>query len=108
MCAHLLKHSREYFLKMNNASYNPANTAAWNRLLELASETLSSDKGIAINQLFQEDSQRFEKYSLKAGELKLDFSKNLVNDDIWEQLINLAEQSPLGNTSCGHVCRREN
>ena len=95
MCAHLLKHSREYFLKMNNASYNPANTAAWNRLLELASETLSSDKGIAINQLFQEDSQRFEKYSLKAGELKLDFSKNLVNDDIWEQLINLAEQSPL-------------
>ena len=95
MCAHLLKHSREYFLKMNNASYNPANTAAWNRLLELASETLSSDKGIAINQLFQEDSQRFEKYSLKAGELKLDFSKNLVNDNIWEQLINLAEQSPL-------------
>ena len=95
MCAHLLKHSREYFFKMNNASYNPANTAAWNRLLELASETLSSDKGIAINQLFQEDSQRFEKYSLKAGELKLDFSKNLVNDDIWEQLINLAQQSPL-------------
>ncbi len=95
MCAHLLKHSREYFFKMNNASYNPANTAAWNRLLELASETLSSDKGIAINQLFQEDNQRFEKYSLKAGELKLDFSKNLVNDDIWEQLINLAEQSPL-------------
>ena len=95
MCAHLLKHSREYFFKMNNASYNPANTAAWNRLLELASETLSSDKGIAINQLFQEDSQRFEKYSLKTGELKLDFSKNLVNDDIWEQLINLAQQSPL-------------
>ena len=95
MCAHLLKHSREYFKKMNNASYNPANTAAWNRLLELASETQSSDKGIAINQLFQEDSQRFEKYSLKAGELKLDFSKNLVNDDIWEQLINLAQQSPL-------------
>ena len=95
MCAHLLKHSREYFKKMNNASYNPANTAAWNRLLELASETLSSDKGIAINQLFQEDNQRFEKYSLKAGELKLDFSKNLVNDDIWEQLINLAQQSPL-------------
>ena len=80
---------------MNNASYNPANTPAWNRLLELASETLSSDQGIAIKQLFQEDNQRFEKYSLKVGELKLDFSKNLVNDDIWEQLINLASQSPL-------------
>ena len=80
---------------MNNTSYNPANTAAWNRLLELASQTLSTDEGIAINQLFKDDSQRFEKYSLKAGELKLDFSKNLVNDDIWEQLINLAKQSPL-------------
>jgi glucose-6-phosphate isomerase len=80
---------------MNNTSYNPANTAAWNRLLELASKSLSTDEGIAINQLFQEDSQRFEKYSLKTGELKLDFSKNLVNDDIWEQLINLAQQSPL-------------
>ena len=88
MCAHLLKHSREYFFKMNNASYNPANTAAWNRLLELASETLSFDKGIAINQLFQEDSQRFEKYSLKTGELKLDFSKFKV----WRPIINQPDQ----------------
>ena len=73
---------------MNNEKYTPTNTPAWNNLIELASEIQSSASPITIKQLFAEDSQRVEKYSLIAGELKLDFSKNLINETIFEQLLN--------------------
>lgn len=82
---------------MNNDIYSPINTPAWNNLIELASEIQSSASPITIKQLFAEDSQRVEKYSLNVGELKLDFSKNLIDDSIFEQLINLANQSPLAS-----------
>ena len=82
---------------MNNDIYSPINTPAWNNLIELASEIQSSASPITIKQLFAEDSQRVEKYSLTVGELKLDFSKNLIDDSIFEQLINLANQSPLAS-----------
>jgi len=82
---------------MNKAPYTPVNTAAWNNLIELASEIQSSANPITIKQLFAEDADRVEKYSLMAGELRLDFSKNLLNDQIWEQLLNLANQSPLSS-----------
>lgn len=38
--------------------------------------------------LFAEDSERFNKYSLTAGPLFLDYSKNLVNDNVLQQLVN--------------------
>ncbi len=80
---------------MNNTPYMPLNTPAWNKLIELASEVQASATPITIKQLFADDAERAEKYSLTSGELKLDFSKNLMDDQIWEQLINLAQQSPL-------------
>ncbi|MGB2172874.1 MAG: glucose-6-phosphate isomerase [Porticoccaceae bacterium] len=80
---------------MNKAHYMPLNTPAWNRLIELASEIKTSASPITIKQLFADDTSRVEKYSLQAGELKLDFSKNLIDDTIFEQLLNLASQSPL-------------
>ena len=79
---------------MNNETYSPINTPAWNNLIELASEIKTSASPITIKQLFADDSERVEKYSLKAGELKLDFSKNLIDDPIFEQLLNLVNQSP--------------
>jgi hypothetical protein len=63
---------------MNNAPYTPLNTPAWNRLIELASEIKTSASPITIKQLFADDAGRVEKYALMAGELKLDFSKNLI------------------------------
>ena len=79
---------------MTNETYSPINTPAWNNLIELASEIKTSASPITIKQLFADDLERVEKYSLKAGELKLDFSKNLIDDPIFEQLLNLVNQSP--------------
>ena len=64
---------------MNNAPYTPQNTPAWNRLIELASEIKTSANPMTIKQLFANDTDRVEKYTLTAGELKLDFSKNLID-----------------------------
>ena len=91
---------------MNNVPYTPLNTPAWNRLIELASEIKTSASPITINQLFADDADRVEKYALATGELKLDFSKNLIDDQIWEQLLNLADQSPLASHRCYVYWRR--
>ena len=80
---------------MNIENYMPLNTPAWNKLIELASEIQTSATPITIKQLFLDDAERAENYSLMAGELRLDFSKNLINETILEQLFNLANQSPL-------------
>ena len=80
---------------MNKETFMPLNTPAWNKLIELASEIQTSATPMTIKQLFVDDEERVKKYSLMSGELKLDFSKNLIDDQIWEQLLNLAEQSPL-------------
>jgi glucose-6-phosphate isomerase len=80
---------------MNKETFTPTNTAAWNKLIELASEIQSSSTPITIQQLFVDDADRVNKYSFAAGELTLDFSKNLIDDQTFEQLLNLAIQSPL-------------
>jgi glucose-6-phosphate isomerase len=80
---------------MNTENYMPLNTPAWNKLIELASEIQTSATPITIKQLFSNDAERAEKYALMVGELRLDFSKNLIDDIIFEQLLNLANQSTL-------------
>ena len=45
-----------------------------------------------INELFEKDSQRFQKYSIELPSFLLDFSKNLMTDDTMEQLIKLAQE----------------
>ncbi|CAH1402570.1 unnamed protein product [Nezara viridula] len=50
---------------------------------------------INISELFKEDPDRFNKYSLKIktpddGEILVDFSKNRINDDVFQMLIKLA------------------
>ncbi|MCS5588288.1 MAG: glucose-6-phosphate isomerase [Porticoccaceae bacterium] len=80
---------------MNKTTYSPVKTSAWNRLEELAAELQSTKNKATIKALFEEDTARADKYSLKVGELLLDFSKNLFSDQIWSELLQLAQQSPL-------------
>jgi len=94
--SHALR-STGIILQMNNTPFTPSNTASWNKLIELASEIQSPVNSATITKLFTEDSHRVEKYSLKTGNLKLDFSKNLIDDAIWEQLLRLANESPLSS-----------
>ena len=68
---------------------NPTETVAWKKL-----KNLRDDFGdIRISQLFNEDPERFAKYSIQLDELFVDFSKNLINDEILEALISLSEES---------------
>ena len=78
---------------MTNDSFgvNPKTLPAWHDLENLA----KSIKHDSIIELFNEDPQRAEKYTLKAGEVFLDYSKNLVNDQIMNTFIELANQSSL-------------
>ncbi|XP_071116569.1 glucose-6-phosphate isomerase-like [Haliotis cracherodii] len=66
-------------------------SAAWKALQETFSKNGSS---ISMPQMFKEDSDRFKKYSInlktKDGDLLLDFSKNLINDEVFQQLLQLA------------------
>ncbi len=69
---------------------NPMTTNAWNRLEEYHFEF----EGKHMKELFAADSDRFKKYSLKFEDILVDFSKNIIDDEVLESLIALA-------TECG-------
>lgn len=78
-------------LQMNDTSYSPTSTPAWSNLQQAA----NSAAELNIAELFTANPQRAEQYSTSSGELYLDFSKNLLSDSIWTELLALAEQSQL-------------
>ena len=61
----------------------------------LAAHRNSMD-GVQMRELFSSDAKRHEKYSLKLGELLLDYSKNRIDDRTMPLLLALAEQAQLG------------
>jgi glucose-6-phosphate isomerase len=67
---------------------SPVDTAAWKKL--------QSDqqfmKGIQMRNLFSEDSERFNRYSIIFGDILFDFSKNLVNAETFSHLFELAQE----------------
>jgi glucose-6-phosphate isomerase len=52
-------------------------------------------RGIHLRWFFEEDSKRFERLSVEAAGLLLDYSKNLVVPETMELLIRLANESHL-------------
>ncbi len=50
-----------------------------------------------LRSLFAQDPKRFERYSLEAAGLFLDYSKHLINDDVMSSLLALAKQADLTN-----------
>ncbi|MCW7555718.1 glucose-6-phosphate isomerase [Endozoicomonas gorgoniicola] len=51
--------------------------------------------GTHLRDLFDEDKQRFDKYTMEAAGLFLDYSKNLINDDVLASLTKMAEEARL-------------
>lgn len=70
---------------------NPTQTLAWKKLTALASDA----KEFSIKEVFKNDSDRFDQFSLEINDLLLDYSKNIINTDILETLIALAEETQL-------------
>src|ERR671913_951996 len=66
---------------------DPTKTAAWARLEEL-STGLQPD----LRAWFAEDSSRAERFTLTAGNLYVDLSKNLINADVLAALVELADE----------------
>ncbi|EON76920.1 Glucose-6-phosphate isomerase [Lunatimonas lonarensis] len=73
---------------MNNL--NPTLTNAWKSLSVLAQKERS------IRQLFEADKARFDRYHVTVKDVLLDFSKNRVDDEVWNTLIQLAHETDLG------------
>jgi len=68
---------------------NPTSTAAWKNLSEAANNP------IEIKSLFNEDPDRFKKYSVRFKDILLDYSKNGIDEKIFSSLLDLANQTSL-------------
>ncbi|CAH1116714.1 unnamed protein product [Phaedon cochleariae] len=69
-------------------------TTAWQNLQDYYNK---NGKGLVIKELFAQDPNRFDKYSLKLstpndGDILIDFSKNRINDQVFKLLLDLARE----------------
>jgi len=72
-------------------SKNPTNTEAWHQLETHFSEL----KNLHMRNLFAEDNDRFDKFSIQYKDILLDYSKNRIVNDTIEKLIALAQELDL-------------
>ncbi|MBS1928001.1 MAG: glucose-6-phosphate isomerase [Chitinophagaceae bacterium] len=70
---------------------NPTTTPAWKLLADLYKQSNQRK----IHEYFNEDPDRFNKYSISDGDIFFDYSKNNFNDKILAALFSLANQSGL-------------
>jgi len=68
---------------------NPTETAAWKKL----EEHFEKMKAAHMLDMFEEDRERFDKFSIKLEGILLDYSKNIINEETLEHLISLAEET---------------
>jgi glucose-6-phosphate isomerase len=70
---------------------NPLETNAWKKL----EEYYFGFEGTHMKELFANDTDRFRKYSLKFEDILVDYSKNLIDEEVKTTLLELAEESGL-------------
>lgn len=70
---------------------NPTTTSAWSTLTTLAQKS----KKTTLRQLFKEEPERFDHYSLEVGDFFLDYSKQRITAPVRQVLLELAEQCGL-------------
>jgi len=70
---------------------NPIHSKAWKRL----ESHFESIKGINLKKLFEDDQDRFSKFSLQFEDILVDYSKNLITEETIELLLNLATELEL-------------
>ncbi len=68
------------------------NTSEWQRLAELT----PAGAGLSLRAEFAAVPSRAEQFTVRGADIMLDFSKNLINDDIWSALVDLAAASKVG------------
>ncbi len=76
---------------MTFPTINPVQTNAWRKLTAHYEHTQTRQ----IKDLFQQDPQRFERFSLQFEDILIDYSKNNISDDTRTLLLQLAEETRL-------------
>lgn len=72
---------------MNNDMNNPTKLAEWQKLVQ-HQEAMSQQR---MRDWFATDADRFTRFSLQVGEIFLDYSRHLINQETLKLLINLAQ-----------------
>ncbi|MGW8247238.1 MAG: glucose-6-phosphate isomerase [Acidiferrobacterales bacterium] len=75
----------------NRDSFDPVESTAWTQL----ADHYKTIAPIHMRELFAQDPRRFEKFSIRFGDLLLDYSKNRVTEKTMSLLCNLAEEADL-------------
>ena len=70
---------------------NPSQTAAWKSL----ESHYQQMKKIHLKELFEADPNRFKHFSLRMGDLLVDYSKNIITDKTMQLLYDLAKETKL-------------
>ena len=84
----MLPLNKTLFLKMTLDKINPTKTKSWKKLKSLKST-------VDLKTLFKNYNDRLKKYSISIDELYVDYSKNLIDDEILNLLINLSKECKL-------------
>src|SRR5687767_11972230 len=74
-------------------NHNPTETIAW-RNLEMIFLTLQATP---MRELFEEDPDRFRKFSLQFEDILIDYSKNIINEEGMTLLRGLAKETELSS-----------
>lgn len=69
---------------------NPTQSSAWKLLQEHYDKQM---KYAQMRTLFKEDATRFTKFSRRFGDILFDFSKNIMTDETWKLLFQLADET---------------
>lgn len=70
---------------------NPTETAAWQKL-EMLFLTMQATQ---MRELFEDDPQRFDKFNARFNDILVDYSKNIINEEVLKELIALAHEVEL-------------
>lgn len=70
---------------------NPTETNAWQKL----TAHFLTMQAVHMRDLFQEDPNRFEKFTLMLNDILVDFSKNIITQETLDHLLELAEEVSL-------------
>jgi glucose-6-phosphate isomerase len=70
---------------------DPIETAAWKKL-EMIFLTLQATH---MRELFQDDPERFQKFSVQFEDILVDYSKNILNEEVLKLLLELADEVEL-------------
>jgi glucose-6-phosphate isomerase len=72
-------------------NHNPIESPSWTRL-EMLFMTMQATH---MRELFHDDPDRFKKFHLQFEDILVDFSKNLINEEVLKELVNLANDVEL-------------